>query len=80
MRINNQYLVKWKGCHPKEFKCVKPIHLDHLPKWLKSLNECRAMRWEIRKCIKINNVDEDINLQKARGVRTKIRKMDIYLN
>jgi hypothetical protein len=38
------------------------------------------MRWEIRKCIKINNVDEDINLQKARGVRTKIRKMDIYLN
>jgi hypothetical protein len=28
------------------------------------------MRWEIGKCIKVSNVDEDINLQKARRVRT----------
>jgi hypothetical protein len=38
------------------------------------------MRWEIGKCIKVNNVDEDINLQKARGVRTKPTKMNIYLH
>jgi hypothetical protein len=35
------------------------------------------MRWEIGKCINISNIDEDINSQKARGVRTKPRKMDI---
>jgi hypothetical protein len=44
------------------------------------LNENGAMRWEIGKCIKISNVDEDINLQKVQGVRTKPKKMDIYLN
>ncbi len=31
-RINKYYLVKWQGCHLKEFQWVKLAHLDHLPK------------------------------------------------
>lgn len=44
----------------------------------------RVTRWVIGKNIKISpthqlNIDEDINLQKV-GVRTKPKRMDVYLN
>ncbi len=31
-RCGKKYLIKWKGCHPKEAQWVSLSHLNHLPK------------------------------------------------
>jgi hypothetical protein len=38
-RISKQYLVKWKGCHPKKSKWVKLVHLNHLPKMVEKFEQ-----------------------------------------
>jgi hypothetical protein len=48
-RIGKQYLVKWKRCHPKKSKWVKPVHLDHLPKMVEKFEQEHGHELAIRK-------------------------------
>jgi len=34
-KCGKQYLIKWKGCHPKVAQWVSLSHLNHLPKMIK---------------------------------------------
>ncbi len=46
-KIGKQYLVKWKGCHPKKFQWVKFAHLNHLPEMVKKFeHECGHKMWK----------------------------------
>jgi excinuclease UvrABC helicase subunit UvrB len=40
-QIGNQYLIKWKGCHPKESHWMKLAYLDHLLKMVENFE------WEL---------------------------------
>jgi hypothetical protein len=40
--IGKQYLVKWKGCHPKESQWMKLGHLDHLPEMVDEFEQTRG--------------------------------------
>jgi hypothetical protein len=51
-QIANQYLVKWKGCHPKESHLVKFAYLDHLVKMVEKFEWELGHEMETKKCIK----------------------------
>jgi hypothetical protein len=50
--VDKQYLVKWKGCHPKESQWVKLAHLNHLPKMVKKFEQERGHKMGKRKAHK----------------------------
>jgi hypothetical protein len=50
--IDKQYLVKWKGCHPKKSQWVKLAHLNHLPEMVKKFEPERGHEMGNRKAHK----------------------------